>query len=55
MMVVGKQGAKNILRLVKPLVSKIPFIGGLLEFGLSWALGDPIGKAAFKGIGAGLG
>lgn len=55
MMVVGKQGAKNILRLVKPLVSKIPFIGGLLEFGLSWALGDPIGKAAFKGVGAGLG
>ena len=30
-------------------------IGGITEFILSWISGDPIGKAAFKGIGAGLG
>jgi hypothetical protein len=48
----GKGGAKTILKFVKPLVNKIPIIGGLLEFGLSWALGEPVGKAAFRAIGA---
>lgn len=48
----GKQGAKAVLKFVKPLVNKIPIIGGLIEFGLSWALGEPVGKAAFRGIGA---
>ena len=48
----GKGGAKTILKFVKPLVNKIPIIGGLIEFGLSWALGEPVGKAAFRGIGA---
>lgn len=47
----GKGGAKTVLRLAKPLLGRIPIIGGLLEFGLSWVLGDPIGKAAFRGIG----
>jgi len=50
----GKGGSKAVLRLVKPVVGRLPIIGGLLEFGISWALGDPIGKAAFRGIGAGL-
>lgn len=48
----GKGGAKAVLKFVKPLVSRIPIIGGLIEFGLSWALGEPVGKAAFRGIGA---
>jgi hypothetical protein len=48
----GKQGAKTVLKFVKPLVSRIPIIGGLIEFGLSWALGEPVGKAAFRGIGS---
>jgi len=48
----GKQGAKTVLKFVKPLVNKIPIIGGLIEFGLSWALGEPVGKAAFRGIGS---
>jgi len=48
----GKQGAKAVLKFVKPLVSRIPIIGGLIEFGLSWALGEPLGKAAFRGIGS---
>jgi hypothetical protein len=48
----GKSGAKAVLKFVKPLVNKIPIIGGLIEFGLSWALGEPVGKAAFRGIGS---
>ena len=52
--VLGKGGAKAALKVLKPILSKLPLIGGLIEFGISWALGDPIGKAAFRGIGAGL-
>ena len=48
-----RQIAKNFIRTsVKPALSRLPIIGGLIEFGLSWALGDPVGKAAFRGIGS---
>lgn len=48
-----RQIAKNILRTtVKPALSRLPVVGALIEFGLSWALGDPVGKAAFRGIGS---
>lgn len=48
-----RQIAKNFIRTsVKPALSRLPIVGGLIEFGLSWALGDPIGKAAFRGIGS---
>ena len=47
--------AKGILSVISKALSSIPVIGGLVEFVISWAMGDPIGKAAFKGIGAGLG
>lgn len=40
---------------LKPIVKNLPFIGGLMEFVLSWASGDPVGKAAFRGIGSGIG
>tara|TARA_Y100000401_G_scaffold22872_1_gene15442 strand:- start:7475 stop:9952 length:2478 start_codon:yes stop_codon:yes gene_type:complete len=40
---------------LKPVVKNLPFIGGLMEFVLSWASGDPVGKAAFRGIGSGIG
>ena len=49
--VVGKQGVKQLLRLAKGPLSRLPILGGLIEFGLSWALGDPVGKAAFRGVG----
>ncbi len=48
----GKIAQRAAFRSLKPLMGRIPIIGGLIEFGLSWALGDPIGKAAFRGIGA---
>lgn len=50
----GKGATKQILRFIKPIAGRAPLIGGLLEFGISWALGDPVSRAAFKGIGATL-
>lgn len=47
-----KFGLRTAVKTLKPLFSRIPIIGGLIEFGLSWALGDPIGKAAFRGVGS---
>jgi len=49
---VGKNATKTILQTVRPLVRNAPLIGGLLEFGISWALGDPLPKAAFRGVGS---
>ena len=51
----GKGGVKTAAKILKPLVKNVPLIGGIMEFVLSWISGDPIGKAAFRGIGAGLG
>lgn len=51
----GKEGTRTALRIVKPLVKNIPLIGGIMEFVISWMSGDPVGKAAFRGVGAGLG
>jgi hypothetical protein len=52
MQTAGRTTARAGARALKPLLSRIPIIGGLLEFAISWALGDPVGKAAFRGIGA---
>lgn len=51
---IGKGGTKAVLNAVRPLVRNAPLIGGLLEFGISWALGDPLPKAAFRGVGTAL-
>ena len=50
----GKGGAKTVLKFIKPFTNKLPIIGGLLDFGLSVALGEDPGRAAFKAIGATL-
>jgi len=47
----GKVATRQLLRLVKGPLTKLPILGGLIEFGLSYALGEPVGKAAFRGIG----
>jgi len=52
--VIGKQATKQLLRTIKGPLSRIPLVGGLIEFGLSWALGDSPGKAAFRGVGSTL-
>ncbi len=49
--VVGKQATRQLLRVAKGPLSRLPVIGALVEFGLSWALGEPVGKAAFRGVG----
>ncbi len=49
--VVGKQATRQLLKLAKGPLSRLPVIGALVEFGLSWALGEPVGKAAFRGVG----
>ena len=48
-------GVANAAKTLIPRAAVIPIIGGVLEFGLSLLAGDPIGKAAFRGIGASLG
>jgi hypothetical protein len=50
----GKGGTKAALKIVRPFVKRLPLIGGLIDFGLSVAMGEPLGRAAFKGIGAAI-
>ena len=49
-------GAKGVLSTVRPFLKRIPIpvIGALIDFGLSWALGEDPGRAAFRAIGAGI-
>ena len=56
----GKSGTKQLLKFSKkfisPIVKKIPLIGALIDFALNvFVFKEPVGKAAFKAIGAGLG
>ena len=56
----GKSGTKQLLKIAKkfisPVVKKIPLIGALIDFALNvFVFKEPVGKAAFKAIGAGLG
>lgn len=53
--VLGKGGTRAALKIVKPLVKRVPIIGGVLEFALSLLAGEPVGKAAFRAVGSGLG
>ena len=50
----GKSGAKVVLKFARPFLKRLPVIGAILDFGLSVALGEDPGRAAFKAIGAGL-
>lgn len=50
----GKGGAKAVLKFVRPFTKRLPIIGGLIDFGLSVALGEDPGRALFKSVGATL-
>ena len=54
----GKQGAKfvfNGLKIISPAIKKIPIIGPLINFAISYFIfKEPLGKAAFRAIGAAL-
>jgi len=47
-------GNKALLSSVRPFTKRLPIIGAILDFGLSVAMGEDPGRAAFKSIGAGL-
>ncbi len=48
--------SKGLLRAVRPFLKRIPLpvVGALIDFGLSVALGESPGKAAFRAVGAGI-
>jgi len=51
----GKKTLTNtLLKFMRPFLKRIPFVGALIDFGLSVALGEDPGKAAFGAIGAAL-
>ena len=51
----GLKGLKALKKVVSPIVKKIPFIGALLDFVLNYfVFKEPLGRAAFMAIGAGL-
>ena len=47
---------KGLLSSVRPFLKRVPLpvVGALIDFGLSWALGENPGRAAFRAIGAGI-
>ena len=49
-----KSFAKVALKGATKLVGKFPLIGPIIAFGINLALGEPVGRAAFKAIGATL-
>jgi len=58
--VIGKAGTRQFLRSMKnyvsPVVKRIPLVGALIDFALNYfVFKEPLGRAAFMAIGAGLG
>ena len=58
--VLGKAGSRQFLRTMKnyvsPVVKRIPLVGALIDFALNYfVFKEPLGRAAFMAIGAGLG
>jgi len=46
---------KGAVKFLRPLLKRIPLVGALLDFGISLLLGEPIGRAAAKSVGALIG
>ena len=46
---------KMVLGFLRPIFKRIPIVGGLIDFVVSLAMGEPVGRAAAKAIGATLG
>lgn len=51
----GRSGTKLALKFLRPILKRIPIIGGLVDFVVSLAMGESLGRAAAKSIGATLG
>ena len=52
---VAKRAIFKLLRPVTGFLKSIPFVGGLISFGVNMLLGDPPGEAGIKAIGGSLG
>jgi len=48
------KGAR-VAKFLSPVLKRVPIVGGLLDFGISLALGESVGRAAAKAVGAALG
>ena len=46
---------KAVIGFLRPIFKRIPIVGGLIDFVVSLAMGEPVGRAAAKAIGATLG
>ena len=46
---------KAAIGLIRPIVKRIPIFGGLIDFAVSLMLGEPVGRAAAKAVGATIG
>ena len=46
---------KAVIGFLRPSFKRIPIVGGLIDFVVSLAMGEPVGRAAAKAIGATLG
>ena len=51
----GRSGTKLALKFLRPILKRIPIIGGLVDFVVSLAMGESLGRAAAKSVGATLG
>ena len=52
-MMSGRKAAMS--KFLRPLLKRVPLVGGLLDFGISVALGEEVGRAAARAVGATLG
>ena len=52
---IGIAKKAGLAKFLKPVLKRVPLVGGLLDFGVSLALGEEVGRAAAKAIGATLG
>lgn len=46
---------KAVTGFLRPILKRVPVVGGLIDFVVSLALGEPVGRAAAKAVGATLG
>jgi hypothetical protein len=53
--VISGISGKAIIGFLRPIFKRIPIVGGLIDFVVSLALGESVGRAAAKAIGATLG
>lgn len=51
----GLAKGARVAKFLSPVLKRVPIVGGLLDFGISLALGESVGRSAAKAVGATLG